>query len=299
MILSQFFDGGENTMKRKTIARWTIDVIYITLGAAIYALGYTLFIRYNSLTPGGINGIATQISALTSWPPGMLSLALSIPLLFLGFWQLGTHFFITTTLSTVLSSVLMDVFAELLSGYTYQGEMLIVALFGGALSGIGIALPILRGASAGGNDIIAQVVNRHRPNIPIGKFIFAFNMVVFLSAAFVYGRVESALCSAVVSFVSSYVIDAILLGVDSGKSLMIVTEKPYEIAKAIHDATGRGSTVIPAYGTHQHEERSVLMCVARRRDIVKIRRVLHEFDPTAFVIVQDVGEIFGKNFKSI
>ncbi|MBR5539942.1 MAG: YitT family protein [Clostridia bacterium] len=286
-------------MKRKLITRWIIDCLYITLGAAIYALGYTIFIRYNSLTPGGINGIATQISALTSLPPGMLSLAMSIPLLILGFWQLGAHFFITTTISTVLSSVFMDTFDILIGSHAYEGEMLVVALFGGALSGIGIALPILRGASAGGNDIIAQVVNRHWPNIPVGKFLFGFNMVVFVSAAFVYGNIESALCSAVVSFVSSYVIDAVLLGVDSGKSLMIVTENPYELAKAIHNATGRGATVIPAYGTYQHEQRSILMCVARRRDIVKIRRVLKTIDPSAFVIIQDTSEIFGKNFKSI
>ena len=95
-------------MNRKLVTRWVIDIVYITLGAAIYAFGYTIFIRYNSLTPGGINGIATQISALTSLPPGMLSLAMSIPLLILGFWQLGAHFFITTTISTVLSSVFMD-----------------------------------------------------------------------------------------------------------------------------------------------------------------------------------------------
>lgn len=286
-------------MKRKTVMSWTIDIVYIALGAAIYALGYTIFIRHNELTPGGINGIATQISVLTSLPPGMLSLVISIPLLILGFWQLGSHFFITTTISTVLSSVFMDAFNTLLDGYAYEGEILIVALFGGALSGIGLAMPILRGASAGGNDIIAQVVHRHWPNVPVGKFLFGFNAVVFISAAFVYGNIESALCSAVVSFVSSYVIDAILLGMDSGKSLMIVTEKPYELAKVIHDSTGRGATVIPAYGTYQHEERSILLCVSRRRDIVKIRRILKAVDPAAFVMIQDTGEIFGKNFKSI
>ncbi len=286
-------------MNRKLVTRWTIDIVYIALGAAVYALGYTIFIRHNALTPGGINGIATQISALTSLPPGMLSLVLSIPLLILGFWQLGSHFFITTTVSTVLSSLFMDAFNALLDGYAYKGELLIVALFGGALSGIGLALPILRGASAGGNDIIAQVVHRHWPNIPVGKFLFGFNAVVFISAAFVYGNIESALCSAVVSFVSSYVIDAVLLGVDSGKSLMIVTEKPYELAEEIHNATGRGATVVPAYGTYRHEERSILLCISRRRDIVKIRRILKEKDPSAFVTVQDTGEIFGKNFKSI
>ncbi len=283
----------------KLFRQWTIDIVYISLGAAVYAFGYTMFIRFNHLTPGGINGIATQLGALTGLPPGMLSLAISIPLLLIGLWQLGKHFFITTTISTVLSSLFMDLFSELLVGHTYEGEMLIVALFGGALSGIGIALPILRGASAGGNDIVAQIVNKHWPNIPIGKFLFAFNMVVFISAAFVYRSIESTLCSAVVSFVSSYVIDAVLLGVDSGKSLMIVTAKPYELADLIHKATNRGATVIPAYGTHHHEERSILMCVARRRDIAKIRRILHTEDPNAFVIVQDAGEIFGKNFKAI
>lgn len=283
----------------KLFRQWTIDIVYISLGAAVYAFGYTMFIRFNHLTPGGINGIATQISALTDLPPGMLSLAISIPLLLIGLWQLGKHFFVTTTISTVLSSVFMDLFGSLLAGHTYQGEMLIVALFGGALSGIGIALPILRGASAGGNDIVAQIVNRHWPNIPIGKFLLAFNMVVFVSAAIVYRSIESTLCSAVVSFVSSYVVDAILLGVDSGKSLMIVTSKPYELAELIHTATGRGATVIPAYGTHHQEERSILMCVTRRRDITKIRRILHKEDPAAFVIVQDAGEIFGKNFKVI
>lgn len=284
-------------MKRFKFKQFVLDGLFICVGAFIYAAGIDVLIVPNKLTSGGITGLATQFNFLFDIPVGVLVLAMNVPLLILGWWKLGGRFVISSACATVLSSVLIDSLKLFLP--VYHGDQLIVALFGGAATGLGVSLLYLRGSSMGGSDIISTLLNKHYPHLPMGKISLTLNALVILCSMFVYKNVEVALCSAVGAFVSSKIVDAILLGVDRGNMLLAVTNKPYEIANEIHSLVRRGATVLPANGTASGEEKYMLLCVARRNEFAKIKRVIQVVDPKAFIVVCDAQEVLGNGFKEI
>lgn len=284
-------------MKRFKLKQFVVDGLFICVGAFIYAAGIDVLIVPNQLTSGGITGLATQFNYLFDIPVGVLVLLINIPLLILGWIKLGGKFVVSSACATVLSSILIDTLKNWLP--VYHGDQLLVAVFGGAASGLGVSLLYLRGSSMGGSDIISTLLNKHYPHLPIGKITLAMNSLVILSSMLVYKNVEVALCSAVGAFVSSKVVDAILIGADSGNILLAVTHKPFEAADAIHSKVGRGATVLPATGTAAGEKKQVLLCVARRNEFAKIKRIIKSIDPQAFIVVSDAREVLGNGFKEI
>ncbi len=284
-------------MNSGKVKRTLLDGVFIFLGTLIYAIGIDMLIIPNKLTSGGLTGIATQLGYLFDIPVGVLVLIMNIPLLILGWFKLGGRFVVSTAVATVLSSVLIEMVKLWLPAY--NGDRLLVSLFGGAIMGFGISLLYLRGASMGGSDIVSTIINRKVSYLPIGKISFAINAVVIVSSAFVYGNIENALCSAVGAFVSSKVVDSVLVGADSGNVLYVVSDKAYDIAATVHQVVGRGATVLSATGTATCQEKRVLMCVVRRHEFVKIKRVIKDMDPTAFVVISDTREVLGNGFKTL
>ncbi len=282
-------------MKNAKLKEFLTDGVFIFLGTLIYAVAIDVLIIPNQLTSGGLTGIATQLGYLLHWPVGLLVLVMNIPLLVLGWVKLGGRFVVSTAVATVLSSLLIELVGAWVP--VYCGDRLLVALFGGVLMGLGLSLLYLRGTSMGGSDIVTTLINRKYSFLPMGKISLAVNSVVIFSSVFVYGNIENALCSAVGAFVSSKVVDGILLGADSGNVLYVVSDKVYEMASEIHRLVGRGATVLPATGTATGEEKHMLMCVARRHEFAKIKRVVKSFDPKAFVIISDTREVLGNGFK--
>ncbi len=284
-------------MNKSSWQQILLDVLFIVVGAFIYAAGIDMLIAPNQLTSGGLTGLATQLNFLTGAPIGVAVFLMNLPLLVLGWVKLGGRFVLSSAFATVISAVFID--TGKLWMPVYEGNQLLAALFGGALSGFGLSLLYLRGGSMGGSDIVCTLVNKRFSHFPIGKVSLAINAVVILCSAFVYWNVESALCSAVGAFVSSKLVDAILVGAESGNMLLMVTNKPQVLAAEIHKLVGRGATLLPAHGSYAGEERCVLICVARRHEFTKIKRVIKSIDPTAFVVVSDAKEIIGNGFKGL
>ena len=282
-------------MKRYNFKQFVLDGLFICIGAFIYAVGIDVLIVPNQLTSGGITGLATQLNFLLEIPVGALVLVMNIPLFVLGWLKLGGKFVISSACATVLSSVLIDLLKHFLPAY--QGDQLLVALFGGLATGLGVSFLYLRGSSMGGSDIISVLLNKHYPHLPMGKISLVLNALVIFSSIFVYKNIEVALCSAVGAFVSSKVVDALLIGVDSGNMLLAITDNPYEIADKIHSIVGRGATVLPANGTAAGEEKYILLCVARKYEFAKIKRIINLVDSQAFVVVCDAREVLGNGFK--
>ena len=267
------------------------------MGTVIYAMGIDMLIQPNKLTPGGITGLAVQLNFLFDLPIGVLVLVMNIPLFLFGYFKLGGKFVISSVVATVFSSLAIDTLKLFLPAY--KGDLLLVALFGGAITGLGISLLYLRESSLGGSDIVCTVINRRYSHLPIGKMSLLLNALVIASAMFVYGNIESALYSALAAFVSSKVVDTILLGADSGNIIFLITERPDDVAAEVHNIVGRGATVLPATGTHAGEKRNILFCVARRYEYSKIKRIIKRIDPTAFIVVSDAREILGNGFKTL
>lgn len=284
-------------MKSNKVKMVLLDGVFILLGTFIYAVAIDALIIPNKLTSGGLTGIATQMGYLFDTPVGVLVLVMNIPLLLLGWVKLGGRFVVSTAFATVASSLMIE-FVKLWMP-VYCGDQLLVSLFGGALMGFGLSLLYVRGTSMGGSDIVSTLINRRFSFISMGKVSLALNAVVIVSSIFVYGNIENALCSAVGAFVSSKLVDAILVGVDSGNVLYVVSDKAFHIAEDVHRLVGRGATVLSATGTASGEEKQMLMCVARRHEFVKIKRIIKSVDPKAFVIVSDAREVLGNGFKEL
>lgn len=272
-----------------------LDVLAFVCGSALYAAGVVIFINPNQISSGGVTGIALIIHSLAPIPIGLTVLVLNIPLFIVGYIKLGWRFIGRTAVCTVLMSVLLDLFGSLLPHYT--GNRILAALFGGVFMGAGLALVLLRGATTGGTDIAAKLINGRWPHLSMGRVILIVDTLILLTAALVYWDIETALYSVIALFASSRVIDSLLYGSDKGKLIFIVTESPREVADGIFQHVGRGVTMMHAVGAYTKAQRIMLLCAVRQNEVAAVRRAAIAADGSAFIVVTEAGEVIGQGFK--
>lgn len=283
-------------MKRKLKSIIT-DLIFFILGCFIYSASVTMFISSNEISPGGFTGIATVINYLFKLPSGLMLLILNIPVLILGLIKFGGMFVIKTSFVTVLASFSLTVTDLLLP--IFKIDKILAAVFGGILMGLGLSLVLLRGATTGGVDILAKLINKKFRHLTVGRIILIMDALVIAFAAFVYKNVESALYSVIALYSSTYIMDAMLYGADKGKIIYIVTEFPEEVCRDINNNLGRGVTMLSAKGGYTGKERSMLLCTVRRHEVSYVFDIIENRDSSAFIVVSDAGEIIGEGFKAL
>ncbi len=281
---------------KKRIPKTIVDTIYFVAGAVIYSVAVNMFLAPNGISPGGFTGVAAVVNYLTSVPTGVMLFALNIPVLILGYMKMGGMFILKTSFVTVLVSFALDVSAQLLPPLKTDG--ILVSLFGGILMGLGLSLILLRGATTGGIDIIAKLVNRKYRHLSVGKIILMADGFVIILTALVYKNAEIALCSVVAIYAGTRVMDILLYGADRGKIIYIVTSQPDLICREINDTIGRGVTRLSVVGGYTGENRTMLMCTVRVHEAAAVHDVIREYDERAFIVVSDAGEIIGEGFKT-
>ncbi len=272
-----------------------IDYICFLLGSAFYAFGFCFFIDPNRISPGGVTGIAAILHHWFGFPTGLTLLLLNIPILALGMWKIGGAFVFKTTVVTVCISLFIDGFAAILP--TFTSDRFLASIFGGALSGVGLATVMLRGATSGGIDVIAKVLRLRFPFLTMGRLVLLLDGFVILLSAFCYRDIETALFTAVSIFVSSKVMDTILYGADQGRLIFIVTTEQSNMSEALFSEIKRGATVLPAYGAYKKQEKQMLLCAVRKQEVTKAVQIIRQTDPAAFTVVTVTGGIFGYGFE--
>lgn len=282
----------------KRRVRFMMDILICTLGCWVYAVAMHMFIAPNNIAPGGVSGLAVVLQYLVpSVSIGAWSLLLNIPLLLLGLRALGLKFTLRTLATVLVLSVMIDHGATWLP--TYQGDALLAALFAGVLTGVGLALVLIRGATTGGTDIISRLMQKKYPYIQFGNITMASNVFVILLSAVVFGKIETALYGVVTVFVSSSVVDTMLYGMDTGKLVYVMSTKSKEIAEKVIEKLGRGCTLLNSTGAFTQHEQQMLLVAVRRQQYYPLRRIVYGIDPMAFMIVTDSSEVIGKGFKAI
>lgn len=285
----------------KRVGSLLLDGLLLVLGSCIFAVSVNMFTAPNHIAPGGMIGLATLLNYLTGGrlPIGITVLALNLPVFFWAFRSLGGRFLGKTLAATVLSSLVIDLSAGWLP--PYRGDMLLIIVFGGALSGLGLSLIFLRGATTGGTDLIASLLSRHFRQLSMGRLLLIGDLCVVALSALVYRNFESPLYAAIVIFITSQVVDAILYGSNSGvgKMMFIISPKNEEIADRIMHQIERGVTELRSRGCYTGQEGGVLLCAVRRQEIHKTRDIIYSIDPNAFVIVGEAGEITGEGFREV
>lgn len=261
----------------------------------MYSVSVNMFISPNSFAPGGVTGLAIIIEHLTHAPIGAMMFLLNVPLLIIGFIKLGKRMILKTLAATVLISVFIDALAPFLPAYTK--DTLLSAIFGGLIAGSGLVLVFLRGATTGGTDILARLLQLRWPDLSFGRLILGVDMLVVLLGGLVFESLDSVLYAAILIFVSSKVIDTVLYGTGNGKLMMVITNKGTEISQAVTQSMGRGITVLPGRGGYTGGDKDVLLCAVRRNELYRLRTLVKEYDPNAFMMITEVGEILGEGFR--
>lgn len=282
---------------RGTLRRASLDGLFYLLGSVLYALSVNVFTAPNQIAPGGVTGIATLVNYLTGLPIGTGILVVNLPL-FVASWRfLGRSSTLRTAVVTVLSSIVIDATAPFVPPFV--GDKILTAVFGGLLAGAGLGLIFMRGATTGGSEIVARLLERRFRHIPIGRLILMVDAAVVAAAAVVYRNLESALYAVILIFVSSSVMNRLIYGSDTGKMLLIMTRRDREVADAILKTLQRGVTILHAQGAYTGDQRRVLLVAVRPSQVYTLRTLVYDRDPGAFLIVVSTDEVLGEGFKPV
>ena len=282
-------------LNKKSALQLIKNNIMWVIGCSLYSIGVCCFAVPNSIAQSGFTGIAVIVNHLFSLPVGIVNLALNIPMLILMWIFLGRQLVARTLWVTVILSTALDVFGAIMP--TYTGDKLLASLFCGILEGAGLGLITITGATSGGTDIVARLIHKKWKFITIGKVVLVADALVIISNMIVFRSIESGLYAIITIFASTRLIDSMVYGTGNGKMLMIITEKPEEISKAIITSSHRGVSIVPVVGAYTGENKNMLICVARRHEIPGIIRTAKAIDHKKFIIVSEANEILGEGFN--
>ena len=272
-----------------------LDVLIIALGSAIYALGFDLFFSPNGLNAGGVTGLAMVFKKLTGLGSiGVLAIIMNVPLFLLGLKRLGGKFFFGSLLGMMVSNLAIDALPMVLP--PAQVEPLLAALYGGVLSGLGLGLVFIRGASTGGSDIAVRLVQLRHRSFSMGKVMLMFDLVTVILTGLAYRDLNNALYSAVALYVNSIVLDAVIYGLDYSKVALIISDKYAEIVQAIDEKLDRGATLLHGQGTYTGQEKQVILVAIKQKQLAELKEAVSEIDRDAFVIVQNAHQVQGEGF---
>lgn len=278
-------------MKIKNII-W--DLFLVVTGSAIFSVSVNMFSAPNNIVQGGLTGVGTVANYLFSLPIGAVMLVLNIPLFALALKYLKLEFVIKTVISTLVFTTLIDFGAYIIPAY--KGDMLLGCIFCGMLSGSGLALVFLAGATTGGTDIIAMLIRRIKPDISMGNIMLVADLAVIGMSFAVYREIESIMYAVIVIFISAKAIDFVLYGRDHTKLIFIITAKKEAVLSGILLEIGRGASVIPITGGYTGREKNLILCAAKKTQIREILRLTVRKDPEAFTVVCDAGQVVGQGF---
>ena len=267
------------------------EYIIVALACVVMAFNINYFFVGNKLAEGGVSGLSLIIHYLSHIDVSYLYFALNIPLIILAYIFLGKNFLLKTLFATFILSVFLKVFASFSEPLD---DILLAAIFGGAINGIAIGIVFYAGGSTGGMDIIAKIVNKYT-GIPISRILLTTDFIVLSMVAVIFGKVIF-MYTLISLVISSKMIDMIQVGIYSAKGVTIITTKEDEIRKRIMEDTGRGITLIDAKGGYTQKEIGMLYCVVGQYQLIRVKTIVKEVDPSAFMIVADVHEVIGNGF---
>ena len=267
------------------------EYIIVALACMVMAFNTSYFFIGNKLAQGGVSGLSLIIHYLSNIDMSYLYFALNIPLIILAYIFLGKNFLLKTLFATFVLSVFLKIFASFSEPLE---DILLAAIFGGAINGIAIGIVFYAGGSTGGIDIIAKIINKYT-GIPISRILLTTDFIVLSMVAVIFGKVIF-MYTLISLVISSKMIDIIQVGIYSAKGITIITTKEDEIRKRIMEDTGRGITLIDGRGGHTQKEVGMLYCVVGQYQLIKVKTIVKEVDPSAFMIVADVHEVIGNGF---
>ncbi|MCI2255288.1 YitT family protein [Domibacillus sp. PGB-M46] len=267
--------------------------LLVILGGFIAAYGLETVLIPNNVSDGGVTGLSIVSSQLFGLPLGALIAVLNLPFIWLGYKQIGKSFAIFSVIgiaSLAIGTILMHHTPAII-----EGDTLLVTVVGGIILGFGMGLALRNGGALDGIDMLAVLLSRRLP-FGTSDLILFLNIFVFIIVSTVFG-LQGAILSAIAYFIASKVIHIVEEGLSGSKTFQIITTESELLVETIRDRLGRSATYKEAYGGFSHEKFKEITCVINRLEETKLKEIINEIDPGAFVTVYDVAEVKGGNFK--
>ena len=273
-------------------------ILYIIGGNACNALALNLFLTENEIAAGGFFGVAIVLNHFFYVPVGLFVFALTIPLLIWAWRVQGWKYVLNTLLTTASYSLFVDVSALFLHRITEN--LALAGVCGGALIGLGAVFYLQGESSSGGTDLLARLLVTWRREVSLGTMFMVVDGTVILASMLVTGDIELGLYAAISLGVCSYVNDLLIHGMNKAEVFFIIPSgDPEPIAQAIIHGLDRGVTSLSGRGMYGHEEKQVLMTVVKPRQGHRVKALVKEIDPAAFVFRSQANEVVGEGFLDV
>jgi len=284
------------------------DYIIITLGTLITALGLVLFMIPYNIIAGGVSGLAIILNNFFGWWVGAQMFIYNIILFMMGFWLLGIGFGIKSIYSAALLSFTTDFFQHALgldnlipnmiqrSGNSGMELTLLASIYGALIAGFGMGLVIWKGATTGGTDIIAMIINKYT-FLTIGTGLMIADSLITASSILISPLLP--MYGIIAIFITAKTIDGVIDGFESTRTVLVISEQYDKIKKEIYDVLDRGVTYLKGVGSYTNQEKNVIMVTVSRTEIGTLKRIIRECDQNAFTIILPNSEAIGYGFKRI
>lgn len=270
-------------------------LLKVTLGTAIFSLGFDLFLTPHELNAGGLSGVAQILVTLLGFGSvGIVTAIINLPLFIIGYKWIGKKFFWGSLFGMAMLSLTLELFSLL---PTPQVDPLLSTLYGGCTCGLGLGLVFVAGGSTGGSDIIVRLLQRKWQHIPIGTINIAFDATVAVLTGIVFNDMTRALYTGVTVFLTGKVIDMVVYSFDYSRVAIIISDAYQQIADVIFNKLERGVTYLEGEGAYSHQEKKVILTAVKKHQMAELKRLVSEIDPNAFVIVQEAHQVLGDGFS--
>ena len=263
--------------------------LFLTLGAFIVGFALDCFLIPNKIIDGGVVGISMMINYLTKFNLGIALLIINLPFICLAFTKLGKLFVLQTFYADFMMAVATNIFHHW--GYIVTNDVLLATIFGGIILGVGVGIVLKNEGSLDGTEIMALVLSK-KFGFSVGEIVMGFNLFIYCVAGIVLS-LESAMYSILTYFIAYRMIDVVLEGLNSSKSIRIISDKAEEIGQTLIDELDISVTYLHGIGGYSKQKKTLIYCVASRLEMSKMKEVIKQIDPTAFFSVVDVHEVYG------
>ena len=265
-------------------------LFFLTFGAFVAAFALECFLVPNNIIDGGIVGISMILSYITKFNLGVLIVILNIPFICLAFTKMGKYFVFQTLYAVTMLAVGITIFQS----YHITEDLLLATVFGGIVLGTGVGIVLKNEGSLDGTEIMSLVLSK-KFGLSVGEIIMGFNIFIYVGAGLVFGW-NKAMYSVLTYFIAYRMIDVVLEGLNSSKSVRVISDRAYEIGQELIDRFEISVTYLKGIGGYSKSEKTIIYCVVSRLEMTKLKEVVKEFDPKAFISVVDVHEAYGSRF---
>lgn len=276
------------------------NFLLLIIAGAINAFGVTFFLAPVNLYDSGISGTSILLSQITPSSLSVFLLILNVPLFLYGYKKQGLHFTVYAIFTVAMYSFFAFLINDVLpvdvsiASPLAHDDLLLCALFGGLISGVGSGLAIRFGGAMDGVEVLA-VIFAKRLGITVGTFVMAYNFVLYVVCGLVLKDWILPLYSIVAYMAALKTVDFIVEGIDRAKAAMIITSNPQEVAQALSDEFGSGMTLIDAKGFYSNTQMTAVYFIVNRFQVGRMQNIVHEHDPKAYITITEVANVFSSN----